>query len=186
MAATEKGVWGLQDVRDKQLASEWDYTEPYAMFSWGYQQYSGQVGDNSRTNRSSPMQIPGDPSWKTIVQSYSSQRIATKDDGTIWSWGGDSYGKQGTNTVQTASSPTQIGSGTDWSNEISRGDAFASAIKTDGTLWAWAQTGLLKADNSTYWNKFSSPVQIGSGTSWDTTDGRLIKSGSAWIAVQSI
>ena len=25
MAATERGVWDLQDVRDKLLASEWSY-----------------------------------------------------------------------------------------------------------------------------------------------------------------
>ena len=25
MAATQKGVWALQDVRDKLLASEWSY-----------------------------------------------------------------------------------------------------------------------------------------------------------------
>ena len=41
------------------------------------------------------------------------------------------------------------------------------------------------ADGSTNWNQFSSPVQIGSGTNWDTGDGRLIYSPS-WAGVQSI
>ena len=46
MAATEKGVWDLQDVRDKQLASEWDYTEIYELYSWGTNG-SGELGHNS-------------------------------------------------------------------------------------------------------------------------------------------
>jgi len=178
MAATEKGVWGLQDVRDKQLASEWDYTEPYAMFSWGYQQYSGQVGDNTTQNRSSPIQIPGDPSWKTIVQSYSSQRIATKDDGTIWSWGADSYGKQGTNTVQTASSPMQIGAGTDWSTSESAhgiGNHHALIVKTDGTMWGmgrnnYGQLGLGARANGGNNSAYSSPTQV-LGSDWVAASG---------------
>ena len=40
MAATQKGVWDLQEVRDKQLASEWPYlggpSERTALYTWGY------------------------------------------------------------------------------------------------------------------------------------------------------
>ena len=38
---TRKGVWDLQDVRDKQLASEWSYTanDPDALFAWGKNTY---------------------------------------------------------------------------------------------------------------------------------------------------
>ena len=59
MAATEKGVWDLQDVRDKQLQSEWSYSsesDPGALYTWGYNP-AGQLGHNDRTQRSSPTQI---------------------------------------------------------------------------------------------------------------------------------
>ena len=48
MAATKKGVWDLQEVRDKQLQSEWTY-EGYSsgfIFSWGANQY-GRLGQNN-------------------------------------------------------------------------------------------------------------------------------------------
>ena len=37
MAATEKGVWGLQEVRDKQLAGEWSYRGVIGveLYTWG-------------------------------------------------------------------------------------------------------------------------------------------------------
>ena len=50
MAATKKGVWDLQEVRDKQLQSEWGY-EGYAagyLFSWGSNPY-GVLGQNNPT-----------------------------------------------------------------------------------------------------------------------------------------
>jgi hypothetical protein len=35
--ATQKGVWDLQEVRDKQLASEWSYEgfDPHSLYAWG-------------------------------------------------------------------------------------------------------------------------------------------------------
>ena len=150
----------------------------FGLFSWGYQQYSGQVGDNSRTNRSSPIQVPGDPSWVRIMHSQSSQKIATKSDGTIWTWGDDSYGKAGTNTTQTKSSPTQIGSGTDWSTAADAhaiGNHHALIVKTDGTLWGMGrnnngQLGLGDRANGGNNSAYSSPTQI-PGTTWSVASG---------------
>ncbi len=85
------------------------------LWAWGVNS-QGQLGQNQPTNshRSSPVQIPG-TTWNTIsggVYSF----VATKTDGTLWSWGYDGYGESGQNAVggpATRSSPTQI-PGTDW------------------------------------------------------------------------
>ena len=47
MAVTQKGVWDVQEVRDKQLASEWGYigNDPGHLFVWGRNQ-EGQLGLN--------------------------------------------------------------------------------------------------------------------------------------------
>ena len=37
--ATETGVWDLQEVRDKQLASEWSYEGLATLYSWGTNEY---------------------------------------------------------------------------------------------------------------------------------------------------
>ena len=113
MAATQKGVWNVQEVRDKQLASEWGYSseEPGSLFVWGRNQ-EGQLGLNDLNDRSSPTQIPG--VWKFL---YSSKRgsAGIKSDGTLWEWGENGQGQLGQNEQDTGgySSPVQV-PGTTW------------------------------------------------------------------------
>ena len=195
MAATEKGVWGLQDVRDKQLQSEWDYTEIFELFGWGHNQYSGGVGNNSTANVSSPIQIPGN--WASVSQAGTGRlRIGTKSDGTLWSWGYNTHGQLGQNEsypVRNAySSPIQIGAGTDWSNEfeaVGQGMRHLGAVKTDGTLWTWGHNSSGQLGMNTVQpgnNGQSSPVQVGTDATWsafaggDATSIALKTDGTMW------
>ena len=105
MAATDKGVWDLQEVRDKQLASEWEYTIAEELWMWGLNN-SGQLGQNSLIRHSSPVQIPGN-NWDTVYsQTYSI--AATKTDGTLWVSGTNNTGQLGLNNQTNLSSPTQL------------------------------------------------------------------------------
>jgi alpha-tubulin suppressor-like RCC1 family protein len=139
------------------LATKTDGT----LWSWGQNQY-GQLGQNATTNVSSPIQIPG-TTWSSISGGgHSRFSLATKTDGTLWAWGGNSVGQLGQNITTDVSSPVQI-PGTTWSS-ISGGNNHSLATKTDGTLWAWGgnSSGQLGQNNIT---QSSSPVQI-PGTSW--------------------
>ena len=119
--ATETGVWDLQQVRDKQLQSEWTYNAPGgdtgALWTWGSSQY-GQLGLNDRTNRSSPMQVGTDSTWDTFTNGGASHAsLALKGDGTLWAWGKNSQGYLAQNDTSNRSSPTQIpGTWSDKSN----------------------------------------------------------------------
>jgi alpha-tubulin suppressor-like RCC1 family protein len=66
--------------------------------------------------------------------------LATKTDGTLWSWGLGSVGRLGQNTTTRVSSPVQI-PGTSWSS-ISSGSYHSLATKTDNTLWSWGSNGV--------------------------------------------
>ena len=96
---TEKGVWNIQQVRDKQLQSLWTYTtsgDNHTLWSWGYSVYGSlgfNVGDGVK--RSSPTQIPG-TSWKSASRG-THHGMATRTDGTLWTWGKNENGELGQN-----------------------------------------------------------------------------------------
>jgi hypothetical protein len=134
------------------------------LWSWGLGNV-GQLGINtSPSYRSSPVQIGAGTNWYGLGSS-SLNHFAIKDNGTLWSWGGNQNGANGLNDIVYRSSPTQVGSLTNWS-KISAGDGAVVAIKTDGTMWSWGWNafGQLGLNNGSV-NK-SSPTQIGSGTNW--------------------
>ena len=60
----------------------------------------------------------------------------------LWVWGAGASGGLGLNTTFNRSSPTQIGTDTDWKEIDRNGNA---AIKNNGSLWIWgaAATGFL-------------------------------------------
>jgi alpha-tubulin suppressor-like RCC1 family protein len=84
----------------------------------------------------------------------------------LYAWGRNQSGSLGLNdTVTYRSSPTQVGTGTTWS-QISAAQYFTMATKTDGTLWMWGinssgQLGLNDRVNR------SSPTQVGVLTTWN-------------------
>jgi alpha-tubulin suppressor-like RCC1 family protein len=101
--------------------------------------------------------------WSNIAAGVD-QMIATKTDGTLWSWGRNYNGQLGLNDTANRSSPVQVGALTTWS-KVATGAQHCLAIKTNGTLWSWGYNhrGQLGIENI---NKYSSPVQIGALTKW--------------------
>ncbi len=135
------------------------------LWVWGYNA-GGSLGQNqtgAASSRSSPVQIPG-TNWG-LLSVGSETMMATKTDGTLWTWGSNNNGSLGLNQApdspERLSSPTQI-PGTNWSTSIgslSRSYSGAMAMKTDGSLWGWGSndSGQLGQNDTTY---RSSPVQV--------------------------
>jgi alpha-tubulin suppressor-like RCC1 family protein len=132
------------------------------LWSWGYNP-NGQLGQNDRVDRSSPVQVGADTNWSTAAGGdYHATFIKTT--GTLWLCGRNNYGQLGQNDLVYRSSPTQVGSLTTWSKSTA-GQNNTVAIKTDGTLWSWGYNGYgeLGQNNRIY---RSSPVQVGALTTW--------------------
>jgi len=136
-----------------------------SLWVWGTNEH-GQLGQNERTQRSSPTQLPG--SWSTSENHMAMSketRLAIKADGTLWGWGRHYYGSLAQNAPSTKySSPVQI-PGTTW-NYVAKAANTTFAMKTDGTTWGWGnnQYGNLgqnenESSNTTAAN-YSSPIQI--------------------------
>lgn len=134
------------------------------LWGWGGNQ-NGQLGDNTVTTRSSPVQtVTFGTNWKQISATY--HTAAIKTDGTLWCWGLNSNGQLGDNTITTRSSPVQtVAFGTNW-KQVACGGFQTAAIKTDGTLWCWGSNGNGQIGDNTITSR-SSPVQtVAFGTNW--------------------
>ena len=135
------------------------------LWSWGKNSIYGKLGLGNTTDYSSPKQVGALTNW-LYASASDNFSLATKTDGTLWSWGPNFSGCLGLGNTTNYSSPKQVGSLTTWS-VISNQRKTSTAIKTDGTLWVWGanNTGQLGLGNTT---DYSSPKQLGSLTSWLT------------------
>lgn len=136
------------------------------LWTWGFNSY-GQLGDNTTSSKSSPVQTIGNANTWKQVSAGNFHSAAIKNDGTLWIWGANTFGQLGDNTILSKSSPIQtITFGTSW-KQVACGANHTAAIKTDGTLWLWGlNTNAVLGDNST--TSKSSPVQtIAGGTNWN-------------------
>ena len=165
------------------------------LWMWGSGNY-GQLGTNQSggpSQRSSPMQIGTETTWDKAVTTAAYVGAATKTDGTLWTWGSNSYsGTLGLNqsTPTSLSSPTQVpGSWGTGEYKLVGGNYNMFAIKGDGTLWSWGhqnagQLGLNLASKV----QRSSPMQVGTDTTWSKLgastggNGGCIKTdGTLWV-----
>jgi alpha-tubulin suppressor-like RCC1 family protein len=115
--------------------SIWYYTSTAiktdgTLWCWG-SGGNGNHGDNTRTNKSSPVQtISGGTNWKQ-VSCGENNVAAIKTDGTLWGWGKGFPGALGDNTTVSKSSPVQtVAGGTNW-KEVESGRDTVHAVKDD-------------------------------------------------------
>ena len=122
------------------------------LWTWGWNT-NGQLGDGTKDHRSSPVQIIANSTdWEQVDCKWR-QNAAIKKDGSLWTWGLNSYGQLGDNSTQDRSSPVQTADlSYNW-QQVKCGNDFIVGLKKDGTLWG--------SGFSTY--KVSSPVQIAGG-----------------------
>ena len=158
---------GWSQVQATTVDSSFALKTDGTMWSWGNNN-NGQLGLGNRTNYSSPKQIGALTSWYLLSTSFQGFMAAIKTDGTLWTWGVNTYGQLGLGNTTSYSSPKQVGSLTTWA-KVAQGAGHTMAIKTDGTLWAWGRnqatipSGQLGLGNST---NYSSPMQVGALSNW--------------------
>lgn len=139
------------------------------LWTWGRNNL-GQLGTGGTANRSSPNTTSGGGTNWVFCSAGGAQisgySAAIKSDGTLWTWGDNSFAQLGTGTTTNRSSPgTTSGGGTNWKSVACAPNSTA-AIKTDGTLWTWGSNNLgILGDNTT--TARSSPGTVaGGGANW--------------------
>jgi alpha-tubulin suppressor-like RCC1 family protein len=159
----------------KQVTSKGDHTAAIktdgTLWTWG-QNNSGQIGNNSSgIYETTPVTtFAGGTNWKQVTCGVS-HTAAIKTDGTLWTWGRNSYGTLGDNTTNTRCTPvTTFAGGTNW-KQVAGGGLHTAAIKTDGTLWTWGLnsafgTNLGALGDNTIINRSVPVTTFAGGTNW--------------------
>lgn len=136
------------------------------VWSWGIN-FDGRLGDSTTINRNAPVQVMGPTGMLTDVTAVSAgtnHSVALKSDGTVWSWGSNTYGRLGDGTTTTRNTPVQVkgNGGTGFLTNIvavSAGGQHTLALSSDGTLWAWGYNYNGQLGDGTTVNR-STPVQV--------------------------
>lgn len=131
----------------------------YALWSWG-SSYYGESGQGTTSSSSSPIQVGALTTWRQVSASDGYSSFGIRTNGTLWSWGINSYGQLCQGDISSRSSPVQVGALTNWSKVDASGN-IVIMLKTDGTLWTCGVTPYNLSANS-------SPVQVGSLTTWSS------------------
>jgi YD repeat-containing protein len=134
-------------------------------WAWG-QSIFGRLGDNTATDRSSPVSVVGGFTDWCQTSAGSDHSLAVRTNGTVWAWGRNGQGQLGDDTTTNRSSPVSVVGGfTDWCH-ISAGNDHSLAVRTTGTVWAWGYNGQGRLGDGTTTNR-SSPVSVVGGfTDW--------------------
>ena len=150
------------------------------LWSWGDNSY-GQLGINSTIGKSTPVTtFAGGANWKSVSCGFQ-HTAAIKTDGTLWTWGINTFGQLGDNTTTRRSTPVTTFLGENNWKQVSGGGSHTVAIKTDGTLWTWGYNafGQLGINATT---TRTTPVQVfGSATNWKQVSG----GGSHTVAIKT-
>ncbi len=110
------------------------------VWTWG-NNASGQLGDGTTTDRSTPAQVPGLSNVRAVAAGDAFV-VAIKNDGSVWAWGNNASGEIGNGKAPVDQhTPTMVkglgaGSGV---TSVSPAFSHVVALRFDGTLLVWGR-----------------------------------------------
>ena len=160
-----------------------------SVFCWGYN-IDGQLGDNTTSQKSSPIQVLGVGAVGTLsdvvqIAAGASHTCALKNDGSVFCWGLDDDGQLGDDSTDSKLTPVQV-LGVDATGvlsdiiQIAAGSSHTCALKNDGSVFCWGNNWAGELGDNTTTKRYT-PVQVlGVDAVGTLTDVGQVASGGAF------
>ena len=167
--------WGHLVVVDKNKRS----------LSWGYN-VRGQLGDNSTTDRNTPVSIAGTTKTFCHISAGEYASIAIDKNGRAWGWGVNGYGQIGDNTITQRNTPVSVVGAVKTFCKISAGWGHTLAIDKNGRAWGWGYNYAGAIGDNSIGNRLTPVSVVGSVKTFCEISGGsfyslgLDKNGRAW------
>jgi alpha-tubulin suppressor-like RCC1 family protein len=125
---------------------------------WGSNS-SGQLGDGTTADRSTPVQVGGISDVIAIAAGWA-HSIALLYDGTVWTWGKNGYGQLGDGNEGDSAEPVKVAELTDVV-AMDSGSEHNVALLSDGTVWTWGRNSAGQlGTGDTDWASNSTPERV--------------------------
>lgn len=145
-----------------------------ALYAWGQNAYGqlGLVSVGTYSGIYTPTKVD-DAKW-AVVKGRSTTIVGIHTDGTLWAWGKNLTGQLGigadSEMKECAMAPEKV-SDERWL-DCASGYYHSTAVKADGTLWAWGDNSQNQVNSSTT-AIFTTPQQVGEDTDWTQVQAGL-------------
>jgi alpha-tubulin suppressor-like RCC1 family protein len=110
--------------------------------AWGWASNgNGNIGDNTTIQKLTPVSVAGAVKTFCQIAGGNNHAIALAKNGRVWTWGNNSEGQLGDNSITQRLTPVSVAGAVKTFCQISSGNAFSLAIDKNGRAWAWGGNG---------------------------------------------
>ena len=131
--------------------------EDNTAMAWGAANQSGQLGNGSTSNSSTPVVISNLANVVKLAGGNDTHS-ALLSDGSVWAWGANANGQVGDGTTVTRLSPVKLTS-VSGAKDIGRGGDAGYVQLSDGSIWGWGSNAYGQVGDGTTTDRLA-PVAI--------------------------